>query len=227
DLFAVCNEKLAPARRQAGSFRRELILVANGESVANGDEGGSIEQPRPDSGDVDEQIAIAEWPVVLDGKDAREKVAGFQHFGDRLDIRAVEMRADDHRLHLRPVRMTASTFASTILRPRYKRSTSPMEMVASPAMTTPRSSRWSSVSRSVISSFLSAIRRESVRRPWAGQRKRHAIGFVTAAQLVAKLLQPGLFIAIEEHVDLRKPAAALQSRFGDRVAGELLHHHLL
>src|SRR5438876_445766 len=98
-----------------------------------------------------------------------------------------------------------------------------MEMVASPAMTTPRSRRWSSVSSSVRSTVSSGIG-ESVRRPRSGQRERDALGVVPARELIAKLLQARFLVAVDENVDLRECSAALQTRFGHGVAGELLHH---
>src|SRR3954454_9360830 len=96
-------------------------------------------------------------------------------------------------------------------------------------MTTPRSSRWSRVSSRLSSSSASVIgwssfdSCERIRRPWPGQRKGHAVGRITAGQLLAKLFEPRFFIAIEQHVDLRKRAGTLLPRFSHRVARELVH----
>src|SRR5947209_1299553 len=106
-------------------------------------------------------------------------------------------------------------------------------MTASPAMTTPRSSRWSSVSSRLSSSSASVIGRpsfdscERIRRPRPRQRKGHAVAGIARRQLLAKLLKPRLFITIEQHVDLRKRARPLLPRFGDGGARELVHHRAL
>src|SRR3954454_16241323 len=115
-----------------------------------------------------------------------------------------------------------------------------METTASPAMTTPRSRRWSSVSSRLSSSSASLIgwssldSCERIRRPRPRQRKGHAFAGVAPGQFLPKLFQPRFFIAIEQNVDLRKRAGTLLPRFGDRVARELVHdgaldlrHHLL
>src|SRR5258708_25543883 len=100
-----------------------------------------------------------------------------------------------------------------------------METTASPAMTTPRSSRWSSVSSRLSSSSASVIGnyRERIRRPRPRQRKGHAFAGIARRQLIAKLFQPRLFVAFQQHVDLRKTARPLLPRFGDGVARELVH----
>ena len=59
---------------------------------------------------------------------------------------------------------------------------------------------------------------EAVRRPRSGERERHALRLVAARQFFAQLLQTRFLIAVDEDVDLRKGAAALQARFGNRVA---------
>src|SRR5581483_8322316 len=117
-----------------------------------------------------------------------------------------------------------------------------MEMTASPAMTTPRSSRWSSASRTVSSISWSAMSLsfcvhrscEAVRRPRARERDRHAVRSVSPVQIVAQLLEFRFFVAVEQDIDLRKSAAALHARFGHRLACELARkclldftHHLL
>src|SRR3954465_8843703 len=101
-----------------------------------------------------------------------------------------------------------------------------METTASPAITTPRSSRWSSVSRIPSSSSESVIvrYRERIRRPRSGQRKGHAFRGVAAGEGVAQLFEARFFVAFDEDVDLRKGAGALLARFGDGVAGQFLHH---
>src|SRR5437763_9299807 len=100
-----------------------------------------------------------------------------------------------------------------------------MEMTASPEMTTPRSSRWSSVSSSVRSSVSSDIG-EGVRRPRSGEGDGHAVGGVARLQIAAQLLEPRLLVAVDQHVDLRERAAALLARLGHSVAGELVEHRL-
>src|SRR3954466_12036560 len=104
-----------------------------------------------------------------------------------------------------------------------------METTASPAITTPRSSRWSSVSRIPSSSSESVIvrYRERIRRPRSGQRKGHAFRGVAAGEGVAQLFETRFLIALDEEVDLRKGAGALLARFGDGIAGEFLHHRAL
>src|SRR4051812_32056298 len=101
-----------------------------------------------------------------------------------------------------------------------------MEMTASPEITTPRSSRWSSVSSSERSSFESGMG-EAVRRPGAGQRNGHAIGGVARLEIAAQLFQARLFVAVDEHVDLREGAAALLARLRHGVAGQLVEHGAL
>src|SRR5437870_12057601 len=101
-----------------------------------------------------------------------------------------------------------------------------MEMTASPEMTTPRSSRWSSVSRRVRASVDSGMG-ERVRRPGTGQGNAHAVGGVARLEIAAQFFEPRFLVAIQENVDLREGAAALLARFGDRVAGEPFQHRAL
>src|SRR2546423_12913979 len=101
-----------------------------------------------------------------------------------------------------------------------------MEMTASPEMTTPRSSRWSIVSRRVRSSVGSGIGK-CVRRPRSGQRNAHAIAGVARIEITAQLLEPRLFVAVDQDIDLREGAAALLARLGHGVASELVEHGAL
>src|SRR5437763_1079278 len=101
-----------------------------------------------------------------------------------------------------------------------------MEMTASPAITTPRSSRWSRVSRRESSSSVWSDMGKRVRRPGTGDRKGHAFVRVAVGERGVELLEARLLIAIDQHVDLRKGTLALRARFGDRVAGEAREHFL-
>src|SRR4051794_11240164 len=96
-------------------------------------------------------------------------------------------------------------------------------------MTTPRSSRWSSVSSRLSSSSASLIgyHRERIRRPRPRQRKGHAFARIAPGQFLAKLFQPRFFVAIEQHIDLRKRTGTLLPRFGHRVAREFVHDSAL
>src|SRR5438045_4900624 len=93
-------------------------------------------------------------------------------------------------------------------------------MTASPSITTPRSSRWSSVSRSERSS--SSDMSECVWRPWSGQGERHAVRAVARVELAAQVLQERFLVAVDEHINLRKRAAALLARFGNGLAAEAI-----
>src|SRR3954447_12603034 len=115
------------------------------EAVPDRNERRAIEQCRPRLCDAQQQIAVAERLRLFDRHPAQPQIAHRNRLGQRLNVVAFQMRADYDELHLIcfgcDVRMIASTFASTMLRPRQRRSTSPIETTASPAMTTPRSSR--------------------------------------------------------------------------------------
>ena len=88
------------------------------EAVADGDERGALEELRARVGDAEEELAVAERLVVGDVDAAQPEVAAAKRGGQRLDVVAPQMRADDDRLHFRPVRTTASTLARTMFRPR-------------------------------------------------------------------------------------------------------------
>src|SRR5688572_22719543 len=105
-----------------------------------------------------------------------------------------------------------------------------MEMTASPAITTPRSRRWSSVSSSGSSSSFRVSSSgicESVRRPRSCNPQRDALRRVALGQLLMGSGESCFFIAIEKQVDLRKRAVALLTRFRDSLTANTLQQLLL
>jgi ABC-type hemin transport system substrate-binding protein len=84
-----------------------------GERVAR-----ALEQRCADLRHAQQQFAIAERLVIGDGQSAENELAGGDGIGERLDILAMEMRADHHGLHRLLVRTIASTFARTTFSPR-------------------------------------------------------------------------------------------------------------
>src|SRR5947208_14704642 len=112
------NQQSTPSREVRCALRRRLARVAEAEAVADGDARGAIEQLRAHFRHAQQEVAVAERLVVGYVHSAQPQFAGRDRLGQRLDVVAMEMRADDHELHLRDVRMTASTLASTMFSPR-------------------------------------------------------------------------------------------------------------
>src|SRR5258708_1514863 len=120
-------------------------------------------------------------------------------------------------------------------------------MMASPAITTPRPSRWSMVSRRESSSSFSGIRGfslfhsspftlcEAIRRPRARNDHRHPFPTIARFQLCPQVLQTRFLVTLDQNVDLREGPGALRSRLRDGVtsksldqdAPDLTHHLLL
>ena len=98
-LIAMRDEQLAPSRGASRTFDRQLVFVANRESVPNGNERRFVEKPPANGSNFQEQIAIAERPVIGNADHAGKDVRDFHRLCHRLNILPIQMDADDDGLH--------------------------------------------------------------------------------------------------------------------------------
>jgi hypothetical protein len=118
--IAVLFQQILPPCRMRCTLRLRFSRRAKREAVADRDERGATDEFCTHRRDADEKIAIAQRLILRHRDRADEQTGGRRRVRERLYVFALQMDADRNRLHrFRALsRTSASTFASTTLRPR-------------------------------------------------------------------------------------------------------------